>query len=116
MQMGSLGVPELLVILVVVLLLFGPKRLPEVSRGLGKAVRDFRKGLEQGLEEVREEKPATPQPEPATTEAAAPEAATPEAAAPAPAPPAAEGGASNDQPAGSVGTPREDGEPPAHAA
>ena len=55
MEIGSLGVPELLIILVVVLLLFGPRRLPEVARGLGKAVHDFRSGLQSGLEEVVEE-------------------------------------------------------------
>jgi len=52
MEIGSLGVPELLIILVVVLLLFGPRRLPEVARGLGKAVHDFRSGLQSGLEDV----------------------------------------------------------------
>ena len=75
MQVGSLGFPELLVILVVVLLLFGPKRLPEVSRGLGKAVRDFRKGLETGLEEVSKPEPPTkraPSVEPATSRGAEP--------------------------------------------
>ena len=52
MEIGSLGVPELLIILVVVLLLFGPRRLPEVSRGLGKAVRGFREGLRGGLDDL----------------------------------------------------------------
>lgn len=51
MEIGSLGVPELLIILVVVLLLFGPRRLPEVARGLGQAVRGFREGLRSELEE-----------------------------------------------------------------
>lgn len=52
MEIGSLGVPELLIILVVVLLLFGPRRLPEVARGLGQAVHDFREGLRSGLEDI----------------------------------------------------------------
>jgi sec-independent protein translocase protein TatA len=52
MEIGSLGVPELLIILVVVLLLFGPRRLPEVARGLGQAVRGFREGVRGGLEDL----------------------------------------------------------------
>ncbi|MCD6506859.1 twin-arginine translocase TatA/TatE family subunit [Candidatus Poribacteria bacterium] len=41
--MGSIGWSELLVIFLVVLLLFGTKRLPEVGRSLGKAIREFKK-------------------------------------------------------------------------
>ncbi|MEJ2288793.1 MAG: twin-arginine translocase TatA/TatE family subunit [Deinococcales bacterium] len=82
MQMGSLGFPELLVILFVVLLLFGPKRLPEVSRGLGKAVRDFRKGLESGLEEVtKSEPPAGGAPRPEQTASGGTDKASAQAAA-----------------------------------
>jgi TatA/E family protein of Tat protein translocase len=40
---GPLGVPELLFILVLALLIFGPKRLPEVGRTLGKAMGEFRR-------------------------------------------------------------------------
>ncbi len=45
MRFGPLGVPELLIILVVVLLVFGPKRLPEMAKGIGQSVREFRKGI-----------------------------------------------------------------------
>lgn len=41
--MGSIGMPELIVIFLVVLLLFGSKRLPELARGLGKGIREFKK-------------------------------------------------------------------------
>lgn len=41
----NLGLPELLVITFVVLLFFGPKRLPELAKNLGKSVKDFKKGL-----------------------------------------------------------------------
>jgi sec-independent protein translocase protein TatA len=44
---GNIGFPELLVILVIVLLLFGAKRLPEISRGIGKSVHEFKKGLRE---------------------------------------------------------------------
>lgn len=43
--MFNLGLPELLVIGVVTLLVFGPKRLPELAKGLGKGIRDFKKAL-----------------------------------------------------------------------
>ncbi len=39
----SLGTPEMIVIFVLILLLFGPNRLPELARGLGKGMREFRK-------------------------------------------------------------------------
>src|ERR1035438_1266877 len=41
--MGSLGVPEMMVIFVLALVLFGPKKLPEIGRTLGKAITEFRK-------------------------------------------------------------------------
>ena len=43
--MGNLGLSELLVIAVVALLVIGPKRLPEVARGLGEALRAFQEAM-----------------------------------------------------------------------
>jgi sec-independent protein translocase protein TatA len=43
---GSLGIPELLLIFVVALLVFGPKRLPEIGRTLGKALGEFKKATD----------------------------------------------------------------------
>ncbi len=43
--MGNLGLPELVVIGVIALLVIGPKRLPEVARGIGEAVRAFQNAL-----------------------------------------------------------------------
>ena len=42
---GSLGVPELLVILLMVVLIFGANRLPGLARGMGSAVKEFKDGL-----------------------------------------------------------------------
>ena len=66
---GSLGVPEILFILVVALLVFGPRRLPEIGRTVGKALGEFRRATtdlkrsidtEVTLEEVRRTPPASP--------------------------------------------------------
>ena len=45
MRIGPFGVWEILIILVVVLLIFGPRRLPEMAKGLGQSVRAFRKEM-----------------------------------------------------------------------
>ncbi len=45
--MGNLGFPELLVIMVVVLLVFGPGKLPEIGSSLGRAISEFKKGFQE---------------------------------------------------------------------
>jgi sec-independent protein translocase protein TatA len=40
--MGSLGFPELIVILVIIIMIFGANRLPEIGRGIGKGIRNFK--------------------------------------------------------------------------
>lgn len=60
----NIGWAELVIILVIVLVIFGPKRLPEVGRSLGKGIREFRKStseLQQQLTEEKEEKPPVKQ-------------------------------------------------------
>ena len=53
---GSVGMPELIIGLVVILLLFGAKRVPELARGLGSGVREFKKGTKEGeVEDKKEE-------------------------------------------------------------
>ncbi|HZR23447.1 MAG TPA: twin-arginine translocase TatA/TatE family subunit [Vicinamibacterales bacterium] len=42
---GSLGVPELLIILLIVVLIFGANRLPGLARGMGSAVKEFKNGM-----------------------------------------------------------------------
>ena len=52
--------PELIVILVVALLVFGPKKLPEMGRSIGKTVTEFRKGISEMGKEKEEEPKTTP--------------------------------------------------------
>lgn len=91
MRLGPIGLPELLIILVVVLLIFGPRRLPEMAKGIGQSVREFRKGLRDMKKDLDvDEEPvaaaapvstaATPA-APATVAAAAPSQATSQAPA-----------------------------------
>lgn len=54
--MFGLGFPELIVILVVALVIFGPGKLPELGSGLGHALRDFRKAFEGGDDTAAEAK------------------------------------------------------------
>ena len=96
MRIGPLGIWELLIILVVVLLIFGPRRLPEMAKGLGQSVREFRKGIRDIKNDFEEGEKgastssaqATPTTEPSTqppTQAAtSPQTAQPAAAPTAP--------------------------------
>jgi sec-independent protein translocase protein TatA len=43
--MGSIGLPELMVILVIVIIIFGANRLPELGKGIGSAIKNFKAGL-----------------------------------------------------------------------
>lgn len=49
---GSIGTPELIIIMLVILLLFGSKRLPELAKGIGKGIRQFKKAMEDVKEEI----------------------------------------------------------------
>lgn len=54
--MGGLGFPELVVILVIVVLLFGSSKLPQLGEGMGKAIRSFKDAM-------KDEPPAPPKPD-----------------------------------------------------
>ncbi len=61
--MGSLGMPELLLIAVVFLIVFGGGKLPQLGRGLGEGIRNFRQAVregERGEGERRDGEPAEP--------------------------------------------------------
>lgn len=52
--LGSLGMPEVLLIVLVVLLLFGGKKIPELMKGLGKGVRSFKEGMNEVQSELKD--------------------------------------------------------------
>lgn len=54
--MGVPGPTELIILLVIILLLFGAKRIPELAKGLGTGMREFRKGSAGDYDEVDEDK------------------------------------------------------------
>lgn len=51
---NALGPTQWIIILVIVLLLFGGQRIPEVMKGLGSGMREFKKGLQEGEESPKE--------------------------------------------------------------
>src|SRR5215470_2046433 len=66
-DMGSIGVPELIIIFVVALIVFGPKKLPELGKSLGKGLAEFRRAsnelkatLEEEVRAIENETHATP--------------------------------------------------------
>ncbi|PYM82570.1 MAG: twin-arginine translocase TatA/TatE family subunit [Candidatus Rokuibacteriota bacterium] len=54
--MFGLGTQELLVILVIVLVMFGGSKLPEIARSLGKSMNEFKKGINEGASETEKDK------------------------------------------------------------
>ena len=50
--MGSIGAPELIIVLLVVLLLFGSTKLPKLARSIGEASKEFKKGVDEGASEA----------------------------------------------------------------
>ena len=57
--MGSFGSGELIIVLVIVLLVFGGSQLPKLAKNLGKAQKEFKEGLSEGM---KDDKPSTQQP------------------------------------------------------
>lgn len=55
--------PEWIIILVVVLLIFGARKLPELARSLGASAKEFRKGIQEGSEEAAATGEASPKPD-----------------------------------------------------
>ena len=75
---GSIGMPELIIILTLALIIFGPRKLPELGRSLGKSLGEFKRASNElrntldeeiRIEEERTTRPARPAPEPVSTAA-----------------------------------------------
>jgi len=54
-MIGNIGFPEMIAILALALLIFGPKKLPEIGRSIGKALREFRKTSDEIKDKIDEE-------------------------------------------------------------
>src|SRR5215217_701179 len=85
---GPIGMPELLIILTLALIIFGPRKLPELGRSLGKSLGEFKRASNElrntldeeiRLDEERTSRASRPAPEPARAAAAAAAAATEDA-------------------------------------
>jgi TatA/E family protein of Tat protein translocase len=77
---GSIGMPELIIILVIALIIFGPRKLPELGRSLGRSINEFKKASNE-LRSTLEEEIRIEETHDRTTAAAS---ATPPAATPPP--------------------------------
>jgi len=64
MGLGSLGTGEILLILVIVLLLFGAKRLPEVGRSLGRGIREFKMATKEITSDIEDDEKPRVKPKP----------------------------------------------------
>ena len=83
--MGPIGIPELIIVLVILLVIFGPKRLPGLGRSLGSGMREFKESVtgDSKDDDDRDERPAldpAPAPPVATTTPAEAPAERPEEA------------------------------------
>ncbi|HUU51272.1 MAG TPA: twin-arginine translocase TatA/TatE family subunit [Nitrospinota bacterium] len=52
-MIGGLGMPELIIILIIILIIFGAGKLPEIGSGLGKGIRNFRKSTKEVENEIK---------------------------------------------------------------
>jgi sec-independent protein translocase protein TatA len=56
-MIGGLGMPELIIILVIILIIFGAGKLPEIGAGLGKGIKNFRNSTKESKIEDKEDEP-----------------------------------------------------------
>ena len=52
-MLGRVGIPELIIILMIIILIFGANRLPEIGRGIGKGIRNFKDATKDGENDPR---------------------------------------------------------------
>ena len=53
--MPSLGVPELMIIFLIIIVLFGASRLPQIGKGIGEGIRNFKKGMKGAADDTPEQ-------------------------------------------------------------
>lgn len=70
--MSNIGMTEMIVVLGIALLVFGAKRLPEMGASLGRGIREFKRGLSEATDAVREADPTRSLPPRSTDESATP--------------------------------------------
>ncbi len=56
-MIGGIGMPELIIILVIILIIFGAGKLPEIGAGLGKGIKNFKKATKDPVIEDKDEEP-----------------------------------------------------------
>ena len=52
---GPIGLPEMLIIVLIIILIFGATRLPEIGRGLGKGIRNFKESVKDGSSDKKDD-------------------------------------------------------------
>jgi len=52
---GRLGITEIIIILAILIFLFGARKIPELARGMGLGIKEFKKGLDEGTKDEPEE-------------------------------------------------------------
>lgn len=60
-MLGNIGLPEIAIVLIIALIVFGPKRLPELGRSLGRGIREFRGSLGGDNQDEDEDEGTPPQ-------------------------------------------------------
>ncbi len=56
-MIGGIGMPELIIILVIILIIFGAGKLPEIGAGLGKGIKNFKKATKEPIEDTKDDPP-----------------------------------------------------------
>jgi len=61
-MLGSIGPTELILILLIVIIIFGAKKLPELGKSIGEGIKNFKKSVNEGKSDDKDSTPKSPQP------------------------------------------------------